>query len=379
MSSIAIISPVFHPIIGGQPTAVKEIGRRLYKKGYSIHIITKHIKNHKEHETIHGMIIKRVSCISLPVIETISFLINSILYVCCTLDIKTIHIYGVSSVSWFLIPIIKKIFKINVIITVIGTELNISQKKKMLSLVNKFAIKYVDEITVVSSSIKKMLIKILATDPQMISVIHHGLSFELFSSSNNQRVKEKYGKDYGKLIVSVGRLAPVKGYDILIRALKILKDDGIDFRLLLVGEGRQRRYLEKLSVQLELTDRIVLTGSVPYEEVGDYISAGDIFVISSIYEGLPRALIEATYLGKSVVVTSCGGIPDFLQLFNHGYIVPPKDPRALAAKMEKLLGDDATRTMFERRALKIRDENIFDWDYAVDQYDKLYKKLVNSE
>jgi len=185
--------------------------------------------------------------------------------------------------------------------------------------------------------------------------------------------------EYEKIIVSVGRLAPVKGYDVLIRALKILKDGGVDFRMLLVGEGRQRRQLDKLSAQLELTDRITFTGSVPYEEVGDYISAGDIFVISSIYEGLPRALIEATYLGKSVVVTDCGGIPDFLQLFNHGYIVPPNNPQALAVKMEKLLRDDETRTMFEGKALKIRDENIYDWDYAVEQYDGLYKQIFNSE
>ena len=160
---------------------------------------------------------------------------------------------------------------------------------------------------------------------------------------------------------------------------KFKKDNGIDFRLLLVGEGHQRKYLENLSAKLELTDRIVLTGSVPYEEVGDYISAGDIFVISSIYEGLPRALIEATYLGKSVVVTNCGGIPDFFQLFNHGYIVPPNNPQALAVKMEKLLRDDETRTMFEGKALKIRDENIFDWDYAVEQYDGVYKQIFNSE
>jgi len=379
MNSIAIISPVFHPIIGGQPTAVKEIGRRLHKKGYSIYIITKQIKNHKKHETIQGMVTYRAPYISRPFIETASFLINSILYVNNILHIKNIHIYGVSSVSWFLFPIIKKIFKINVIITVIGTELNISKKKKIFSFINKSAIKYVCGITTVSSSIKKMLIEILAMDPKTISVIHHGLSFKLFSSSDSQRVKEKYGMEYEKIIVSVGRLAPVKGYDVLIRALKILKDGGVDFRMLLVGEGRQRRQLDKLSAQLELTDRITFTGSVPYEEVGDYISAGDIFVISSIYEGLPRALIEATYLGKSVVVTDCGGIPDFLQLFNHGYIVPPNNPQALAVKMEKLLRDDETRTMFEGKALKIRDENIYDWDYAVEQYDGLYKQIFNSE
>ncbi|KAA6184645.1 glycosyltransferase [Thiohalocapsa marina] len=138
------------------------------------------------------------------------------------------------------------------------------------------------------------------------------------------------------LIVSVGRLVRAKDYGTLLRALARLGADDHDPRLIICGEGNQRRSLEALADRLDIADRVDLVGhqTNPFP----FMAAADLFVISSLFEGGNNALIEALTLGTPCVSTDCpSGPADLLEAGRLGPLVPVGDHRALAEAMRRTL------------------------------------------
>lgn len=159
--------------------------------------------------------------------------------------------------------------------------------------------------------------------------------------SSRQRLSESVQHEWLQdkthpLIVAAGRLAPWKGFTDLIHAMKILADNGREARLLILGDGPLRYELEALIVELELQSNVQLLGYVanPLK----YFSRADVFVLSSLVEGLPNVLVEAMMCGCTPVATDCPTGPrEVLQEGKYGYLVPVRDPVALAVGIEQAL------------------------------------------
>lgn len=126
---------------------------------------------------------------------------------------------------------------------------------------------------------------------------------------------------------AVGRLVEAKGFHHLVNSLNLL-----DLRIvcLIIGEGHLRHTLTENIYQLGLQERIRLTGFCEPEEVLNIVSSSDIFVMPSISEGTPIAILEAAALGKPIVATKTGGIPEILSNSNHALLVEPGNERQLA-------------------------------------------------
>ncbi len=143
------------------------------------------------------------------------------------------------------------------------------------------------------------------------------------------------------LLVGVGRLVPVKGFDLLVRALPAVAAAFPAARLLLVGDGPDRATLEAEAQGLGVADRLVLAGA--HDLVVPFLSAADLVVAPSRNEGLGKALVEAMALGRPVVATRVGGIPTVVVDGETGRLVPPDDPGALARAVTELLKDPGLR------------------------------------
>ena len=142
------------------------------------------------------------------------------------------------------------------------------------------------------------------------------------------------GERQGPLILGMGRLARAKDFPTLIRAFACLERP--DARLVILGEGRQRPRLERLVRALGLAGRVRLAGHQPNPYA--WLARADLFVLSSRWEGMPNALIEALALGVPVVATDCpSGPAELLQGGRLGPLVPVGDPAALAAAMAGVL------------------------------------------
>ena len=138
----------------------------------------------------------------------------------------------------------------------------------------------------------------------------------------------------GFTIGSIGRLSTEKGYKYLIEAFALLVKKGIDARLIIIGEGYERDYLEGLVAQFEVTDRVMLPGY--REDAKQYLSYFNVFVISSLTEGLPITLLEAMHARVPVVATEVGSIRDVLQNGKAGILIQPCSAEAIAQTTERL-------------------------------------------
>ena len=138
-----------------------------------------------------------------------------------------------------------------------------------------------------------------------------------------------------KLIVSVGRFAPEKGHRYLIEALNLLKQQDIAWKCTFLGEGELESELSALVAEYGLSEQITFPGFC--EDVFSVLLTADVFVLPSLHESSPNALIEAMGIGMPCIASDVGGIVDLIEDESNGVRVSPKDPTSLAAALQQVL------------------------------------------
>lgn len=155
--------------------------------------------------------------------------------------------------------------------------------------------------------------------------------------------KTPYKGERKKTIVSVGRLEKVKNHSLLIKAFKVAceRTDLSEYTLIIYGDGSQRASLEQLILSLDLQNKVLLPGSNNY--ISDTIYDASLFILTSLYEGMPNALLEAMALGLPVIATRfAGGAAEFLiQHKYNGILIEPNNPEILAQAIITLLKNTA--------------------------------------
>ena len=143
------------------------------------------------------------------------------------------------------------------------------------------------------------------------------------------------------VVVGLGRLVPIKGFDLLVRALPAVVAEIPSARVLLVGDGAERARLEAIAASLGVIERLRMTSETA--DVTSYLAAADVVAVPSRNEGMGRVIVEAMALGLPVVATAVGGIPDVVTDGECGRLVEPEDSGALAAALIELGRDPALR------------------------------------
>lgn len=150
------------------------------------------------------------------------------------------------------------------------------------------------------------------------------------------------------LIVSVGRLEPVKNQALLLRAFKRVNECFPEYRLIVYGEGSCRAALEQLREELGLSKSVELPGEM--DNIFEAISSAQMFVLSSDFEGMPNALLEAMCLGLPVISTKVSGAMEVIEDGYNGLLVEIGDESGLVSAIHSLLGDEALRNALASRA-----------------------------
>ncbi len=167
-------------------------------------------------------------------------------------------------------------------------------------------------------------------------------------------------------ILALGRLVPKKGFDVLIRACGVLKERGVDLRLVLGGSGRCHSDLKNLADRLGLGDRVEFRGFVPQHLVSDFLATGDVFVMPSVVDatgdrdGLPNVILEALLQGLPVVASDVCGIREAVRHSETGLLVRQGDPLDLADVIQEMLRDrgKALQMAEAGRAMVVREFDI---------------------
>ena len=164
-----------------------------------------------------------------------------------------------------------------------------------------------------------------------VAVVHCGLEDAFFAAPSSL---EPSG---ARSLVCVGRLCEQKGQLLLIEALAVLKQRGVDLELVLAGDGDMRGVIEQRVARLDVADRVRITGWIDSTRVRQEILAARALVLPSFAEGLPVVIMEAMAVGRPVISTYVAGIPELVRDGVDGWLVPAGDVQALAQAMQQCL------------------------------------------
>jgi glycosyltransferase involved in cell wall biosynthesis len=210
-----------------------------------------------------------------------------------------------------------------------------------------------DRVISVSNFGKRHLVDYFNVSDDSISVVYNATrDICLATDAAQQAVREEFGligTEDNPVLITVGRLEEQKGQEYLIQAMPTIMRTFPNVRLLIVGEGTLDSQLKALVQAMDLEANVLFTGL--RDDVSALLSVANLFVLPSLWEGLPFAMLEAMWLGLPVVVTSVGGIPEVINLASPplGLLVPPKDNAALAeAVISGLMEKQALKEMAAR-------------------------------
>ena len=176
-------------------------------------------------------------------------------------------------------------------------------------------------------------------------------------------------------ILNVGRLHPVKGQAVLLEALAIVLEGGVEARLTIVGDGERREALERRAAELGVADRVTFAGNVGQDDIRAFYERADVFCLPSFGEGIPVVLMEAMAMRVAVVSSRIMGIPELVEDGVGGLLVPPGRPDLVAAALRRLASDPELR---ERLARQGHDKVATDHDgsRAAEQLQELFASAV---
>jgi glycosyltransferase involved in cell wall biosynthesis len=174
------------------------------------------------------------------------------------------------------------------------------------------------------------------------------------------------------ILLYVGRLSHEKGLHYLLTGVRLLRTSGIDVKLRLCGDGPEKEKLQVLSRKLELEKDVEFLGFVPQGEIlNETYMGGDIFVLTSLSEGVPKVLLEAMSKGLPIITTRVGGIPDIIIHNENGILIPPEDPTAIADAVKLLLSNDELRRTIVENGYKFISE------HTAEKLAKLTAKMIH--
>jgi glycosyltransferase involved in cell wall biosynthesis len=205
---------------------------------------------------------------------------------------------------------------------------------------------------------------------EKIHTVYHGVDLERFHPNGTAAHPGR--------ILSVGTLRACKGLDDLIRAVGLLRGEGRDVDLEIVGEGEERPALEALIRELGLVDRVRLAGYRPQEHLLHAYRQAAVVALPAHHEdhfGIPNILIEALAAGAPVVCTELPSLPELVEHEKSGLFVPERDPRALAVAMARLLDEPwLARRLADEGRRRVAER--FNMSQTVDQLARLLGDAV---
>jgi sugar transferase (PEP-CTERM/EpsH1 system associated) len=248
------------------------------------------------------------------------------------------------------------------------------RRKRML--VNRLLLTRRDRVVGVGEAVRKALIENEGISNDRVTVIYNGIALSPFTEKGCDREKVRQEIGIGSdelLILQVARLDYLKDHATAIRTLGHVVGQRPNARLVLVGEGPERAKIEELSRQAGLENHVQLLGL--RKDVSRLLYAADVFLLTSISEGIPLTLIEAMAAGLPVVATRVGGVGEVIEDGTTGLLAPSSDDSALAERILQLAGDRERRMRMgetgRQRATAIFSENRMHGEYL-----RLYEEML---
>ncbi len=265
-----------------------------------------------------------------------------------------------------------------VVHTIHGYSFNETQKwhiKKLYIFLERLCSLFSDKLIVeTAGDIKKGLDYKIAKKSKF-TLICSGIDTQYYKNyAPNPAFRQSLVKDNNtKIVMTVGPFKPQKNLQDYIKAAAIVCKEVKNAVFFIVGDGELRPELESLITELGLKDKVILLGW--RRDIIDLLCACDIFAMTSLWEGLPRTILDAMCCAKPVIANPVGGIPDVIDDGKTGFLTKPYDAQYAAEKIIYLLkNEDKMREMGKNAKISVGEK--YDINYNVKQHEDLYLQLV---
>jgi glycosyltransferase involved in cell wall biosynthesis len=257
---------------------------------------------------------------------------------------------------------------------VIGTEVNIYERKRGLhALAERWLMRDTDAVVASAESVRDYYIRQVHADPAKVEVIYNAVDWsQLETTVTREEMRASLDLPPGVPAIGIiARLTEQKGHQVLFDALT--RADLAHAHLVVVGGGELQDTLSRRVAELGMTSRVHFLG--PRRDLGNILSAIDVFTMPSYWEGLPLSLVLAMGAGLPVVATAVAGIPEVVHDGATGLLVPPGDSTALAGALARVVNDDTTRVLLGQAARAFVRPR-FGVDRYVQSVTSLYERLL---
>lgn len=244
----------------------------------------------------------------------------------------------------------------------------------------KYYSKKVDAFVAISSAIKDILINI-GVKTEKIIVVKSAVPEKPYLKLVKAQEKEKWAKKLNipvanQWIGNASAIAHQKAYDVLLKAVDILKAKNIPFHCLIAGNGPQEQEIKALCRHLQLDDKVTFIGFT--NEVPSFLSALDILTVPSNNEGLGTIILEGIHAGCAVVASEVGGIPEMIRHKNTGILIPCGSYNDLANSIEELISSQELRNKYKHNAKQLAKTE-FSVEAMVNGNSQVYQNVLQSK
>jgi D-inositol-3-phosphate glycosyltransferase len=227
------------------------------------------------------------------------------------------------------------------------------------------------------------LVDLYGADPDRVFVVPPGVDLSMFQPIDRAEARRKIGFGPGRLLLFVGRLERLKGVDVAINALALLRDrKHDDVRLVILGEDSkegdesEKQRLKAIATAAGMRDRVDFLGSVAHHELPYFYSAADVTVMPSYSESFGLVALEAQACARPVVASNVSGLRSVVRDDVSGYLVDNHDPAAYAERIGRLLEDPELAAQMGARGRLLAQR--FSWSRTADRLELLFERLAES-
>lgn len=230
------------------------------------------------------------------------------------------------------------------------------------------------------------LVRSYGADPERVAVVPPGVDLTMFQPTDREEARRQIGYGPGRIVLFVGRLERLKGVDIAIRALTLLRDrHHDDVRLLILGEDApeagvrdgnesEKDRLKAFASAVGVRDRVDFLGSVAHHELPFFYSAADVCVMPSYSESFGLVALEAQACGRPVVGSGVAGLRSVVRDGVSGYLIDGHDPAAYAERLGRLLDNPELAQQMGRRGRLLAQR--FSWTRTADSLQELFEAVA---
>ncbi|MDD2337020.1 MAG: glycosyltransferase family 4 protein [Geobacteraceae bacterium] len=247
----------------------------------------------------------------------------------------------------------------------------------MYAVLDRLALYLPDEIVAVSHTLYKQILANPGLRTEHVSVIQNAIDCEYFyAPEQRENCRLEYGlKPTDFLIGSVGRLDKVKRYDLLLQGFSEIVRDHPNARLMIIGDGSLKEMLVSLATKLGVADSLILPGF--RKDIPRLLAAMDVYVQTSVNEGLSLSILEAMASKKAVIITDVGGAREIVMQTKTGIIIQPYSIRAIAGAISELIIKPKMRLAIASSAREYVTRE-FNFQRMTTSYCTIYKKIVRN-